>query len=64
MGGELGNESNINAFLGSSATPPPIFASIGTDDFFVAKFVLKNWRFGVSADISSRSESEHKRVLI
>ena len=43
MGGELGIESNIDFLLGSSATPLPIFASIGSDDF-VAKFVLKNWR--------------------
>ena len=46
MGGELGNEGNIDVFLliGSSAAPPPTFASIGNDDS-VAKFVLKNRRF-------------------
>ena len=46
MGGELSNASSVDVPLlkGSSATPPPIFASIGNDDF-VAKFVLKNWRF-------------------
>ena len=44
MGGELGNESNIDLLSGSSATPLPIFASIGNDDF-VAKLVLKNRRF-------------------
>ena len=41
MGGKLGNESNIDVLLGSSATSPQVFASIGNDDF-VAKFVLKN----------------------
>ena len=44
MGGELGNESNIDVLLGSSATPPPIFALVGKDSF-VAKFVLKIMRF-------------------
>ena len=57
MGGELGNESINNVYryvlllIGSSATPAPIFGSVGNDDF-VAKFVLKNRRFGVSADES------------
>ena len=41
--GELGNESNIDILLGSSATPQPILALLGNDDF-VANFVLKNWR--------------------
>ena len=44
IGGGLGNESNIDVLLGSSARPVPIFASIGNEDF-VAKFVLKNRRF-------------------
>ena len=44
MSGELGNERNIDALLGSSATPPPIFPSVGNDDF-VVKVVLKNRRF-------------------
>ena len=41
MGGELGNESNIDVLLliGSSATPPSIFASIENDSF-VAKFKI------------------------
>ena len=63
MGGELGNESNIDVLLRSSATPPPIFASIGNDNF-VAKFVSKKWRFWVSADISSRSSRHRKNVFI
>ena len=32
-GSRSGNESYIDLLLGSSATPPPIFALIGNNDF-------------------------------
>ena len=46
--------NNSSTVVESSATPPPIFASIENDSF-VAKFVLKHLRSWVSADNSWRS---------
>ena len=63
MGGELGNESNIDVLPGSSATPTPIFASIENDDF-VAKFVLKNLAFLSFRRYHVETESEYKNVSI
>ena len=42
MGGELGNETYVGLFVGSSAKSSPIFALIGIADFNT-NFVLNSW---------------------
>ena len=57
MGGELGNETYL--LLVSSELSPPNFILIEDDNFYT-NLVLKNWCFGIFADISARSNREKK----
>jgi len=57
MGGELGNETYL--LLVSSELSPPNFILIEDDNFYT-NLVLKNWCFGIFADISARSSREKK----
>ena len=56
MGGELGNETNVDLVLGSSAMSPPNFALIVNDDF-ITNLVLKIGVFEFSP-ISRRDRVE------